>query len=246
MKFRFLILILLSLALLTGTVFAESEGTYLWDEANVLTSAEEEALNSELAEISAKLDVAIVVATVNNEATYSVKNLADSFFRSRTGYQDGVILYLAFGQIDNDYHIGAQGSMEEIFTEKMYDKIEDACLSHLSSGNYAEAISAYAGACEEEISSYGKLSVVGILLCIVVGVVLSFLVPMNILKGQLKTVRYQPEANSYIRKNSLHYTRKSDTFLRRSVARVRKPKNNSGSRGGTRGGRSGGGRSGKF
>lgn len=249
MKLRFLILLLLTLSLLTGVVFARSEGTYLWDGADVLTQDEEKRLNQELAQVSANLNTAIVVATVHNEA-YNVRDLANTFFHERTGYENGVILYLAFGQIDNDYHIEAQGTTAINFTERMYDMVENACVSHLRLGAYAEAISAYAHACEDAISSYGKISIPGLLGCIVIGMILSFLIPMMILKNQLKTVRYQSVADNYVQKGSLVLTAKTDTFLNRNISRISKPKSNpgGGSRGGgSRGGGShGGGRSGKF
>lgn len=242
MKFRHLILLALSVLLLVGCVFALPSQEYLWDEANVLSKEEEAQLTQQLAQISKELNVAIVVATVKDEA-YSVQGLGNTFFRTRTGRQNGIILFLAFGEIDNDYYIGAQGTTADKFNDRMYDKVENACVPHLRSRDYVQAISAYATACEDVLSSYGKVSGTGVLLCILIGAVLSFLIPMNILKGQLKSVRYQPEANDYIRKNSLNFTRKTDTFLHRSVSRIAKPKNNGGSR--SHGG-GGGGRSGKF
>ena len=243
MKFRHLILLTLSVLLLVGCVFAALPSQeYIWDEADILSPEEETQLTQQLAQISKELNVAIVVATVNNEA-YNVESLGNNFFRTRTGRQNGVILFLAFGEIDNDYYIGAQGTTADKFNERMYDKVENACVPHLRSGDYVQAISAYATACRDAISSYGKVSGMGILLCILIGAVLSFLIPMNILKGQLKSVRFKPEANDYIRKNSLTFTRKTDTFLHRSVSRVAKPKDNGGSR--SHGG-GGGGRSGKF
>ncbi len=246
MKLRCLILILLVAALLTTGILAANEPTYLWDEADVLTYEEEAALNQELARISQDLGVAVVAATVPDEATYSVEDLGNTFFAQHSNNRNGVILFLAFGTVDNDYYIGAQGNTQTIFTDKVYDKVENACVPHLRSGDYERAISAYAKTCNKQISSYGKVSWKGIALCVVIGIVLSFLIPMSILKRQLKSVRYQPAANSYVRTNSLRFSRKTDSFLYRNVSRVAKPKNNSS--GGRSGGGSGGhrGRSGKF
>ena len=77
---------------------------------------------------------------------------------------------------------------------------------------------------------------------------LSFLIPMSVLKGQLKSVRMQNAASSYVRPNSMQLTRERDLFLYRNVTRTARPKNNSGSgsssgssgsSGGSTGGRSG-------
>ena len=103
---------------------------------------------------------------------------------------------------------------------------------------------AYGNTCEKVISSYGKLPASGIVICILIGAVLSFLIPMNILKGQLKTVRYQPEASNYMEKDSFDLRISRDTFLHRNVTKVPKPKDTGSRSGGSSGG--GGGRGGSF
>ena len=246
MKLRYFILLLLTVTLLTTGVFATSESTYLWDEANVFSDKEEKSLNQELAEISRKLGIQVMAATVSDEATYGVEALGDAFFAEHSSSNDGVILFLAFGEIDNGYYVCAQGSTQTIFTEKVYDKVENSFVPYLRSKEYAEAVSAYAQACDKEISSYGKLPWKGVVLCVVIGVLLSFLIPMSILKRQLKSVRHQPAASSYVQENSLRLRRKTDTFLYRNVSRVAKPKNTSSGGGGRSGGGGHRGRSGKF
>lgn len=73
-----------------------------------------------------------------------------------------------------------------------------------------------------------------------------FLIPMSVLKGQLKSVRMQNAATSYVRPNSMQLTQERDLFLYRNVTRTARPKNNSGSGGSSGGGShsSTGGRSG--
>lgn len=56
------------------------------------------------------------------------------------------------------------------------------------------------------------------------GAVLSFLAPMSYLKGQLKSVRRQPDAEQYLRPGSFHLTHSADRFLYRNTTRVEKPK----------------------
>ena len=81
---------------------------------------------------------------------------------------------------------------------------------------------------------------------LIVGAVLSFLIPMSVLKGQLKSVRMQAAASSYVRPGSRELRQQRDIFLFRNVTRTARPKNNSSSGGGGGGGssRSTGGRSG--
>ncbi len=65
-----------------------------------------------------------------------------------------------------------------------------------------------------------------VIVAIVLGIVLSFLIPMSILKGQLKTVRRQTAAANYVRPNSMHLTAQRDIFLYRNVVRTEIPKAN--------------------
>ena len=246
MKLRYLILFLLLGALLCGTVLAAEaqDRTYLWDEADVLTSEEEARVNQQLADMSQKISMEIICVTVNEYG--ATENSADMYFyqKSRTG--NGVILLLAFSDRGNNYYIAARGEAWESFTEKAYDKVENACVSKLRNGNYADAIIAYGKTSRKVIATYGKVGIGGIILCILIGAGLSFLIPMNIMKGQLKTVRSQPGAASYIRKNSMKLTTQRDTFLYQNVRRVARPKNTNSGGGGSRSGGGGGGRGGSF
>ena len=82
------------------------------------------------------------------------------------------------------------------------------------------------------------------ILSLIAGAVLSFLIPMSVLKGQLKSVRMQAAASSYVRPGSMELRQQRDIFLFRNVTRTARPKNNSSSGGGGGGSRSTGGRSG--
>ena len=63
---------------------------------------------------------------------------------------------------------------------------------------------------------------------IVIGVIVAF-----VLKGQLKTVRKQSQANAYVKSGSMQVTTRSDLYLYRNISRVRKQNNSSsGSRSG--------------
>ena len=70
-------------------------------------------------------------------------------------------------------------------------------------------------------------------IALIIGVVAGVVVAL-ILKGQLKSVRKQHQANAYVRDGSMHLTMSNDIFLYRNVTRTRKQTNNSsGSSGGT-------------
>jgi uncharacterized protein len=80
-----------------------------------------------------------------------------------------------------------------------------------------------------------------------VGLLFAFIIT-GIMKGKLKSVRYQPAATSYVRKDSLNIAVSKDLFLYRKVDRRAIPKNNSSGSSTHRSssGRTHGGSSGKF
>ena len=62
-----------------------------------------------------------------------------------------------------------------------------------------------------------------ILVAIIVGFILSFITVGN-MKSKLKTVRFQPAANSYMKAGSMNITESRDMFLYNTVTRTAKPK----------------------
>jgi uncharacterized protein len=246
MKIRYFILFLILGAMLCTTVFAAEETTFFWDDAGMLTNTEEAEVNAQLAQLSQSISMNIIAVTANDYGTAEEDGAAAHFYE-KSSTDNGVILLLHFSEYGNSYYISAYGTAWEMFNDRAYDKVEDACVPLLRNGDYEEAILAYGKACKQVVTSHGKLPTGGIVLCILIGAGLSFLNPMNILKGQLKTVRRQPGASSYIQKDSMVITNQRDTFLYKNISRVAKPKNNGSSGGGSRsGGGGGGGRGGSF
>ena len=249
MIFRKFLPFLLLLCLLCSTVYAAAvpaewdDQTYLYDAAHILDEQEEAELNSYLSQLSRNTLTELIVVTANSYSTAD-ENQTATYCHQYSFSGNAVILLLSFSEYGNSYYTCAYGDAWEKFDDRAYDKVENACVPLLRSGDYAEAIRGYGDACADVISSYGKLPTGGFVICILIGALLSFLIPMNILKGQLKTVRCQPEAGSYILNDSIHFTIQSDNFSHRNVTRVAKPKNTSGSRGSSGGG--GGGRGGSF
>lgn len=69
-------------------------------------------------------------------------------------------------------------------------------------------------------------SIKTVLIAVAIGALLALLIPMSILKGQLKTVRRQNTAANYVRPNSMQLTQKRDIYLYRNVIRTAIPKAN--------------------
>ncbi len=63
-----------------------------------------------------------------------------------------------------------------------------------------------------------------ILACVAVGLLVAFVVT-GVLKGQLKTVRWENQAGNYIVDGSFDLTQSTDLYLYRNVTRTARPKN---------------------
>ncbi len=237
MKLRFFALCLLLCSLLTMVAFAaeyEENLPLLFDAADVLTDAEEQKIRNELNRISVDYD--IIVMTVDGMEYEDVYDFAYDAYHGME-YRDGIMLLWRRGSEYNEYCFLPVGEGEKVFDDDVLDALEGDCVDHLRDRDFAEAFLTYADVCEEAMADYGRISILPILLCIVIGAILSFVIPMASLKGQLKSVRSKPSAQSYVRAGSFHLTTQRDMFLYHRVVRTPKPNKNSSS------GRSGGGRS---
>ncbi len=251
MKIRNLILLLLLAVVLSTTVLAEEEQTLLFDYADVLTEEQESKVNAALAEASRETGTDIMIVTISD--AFADETLADDYFYEISTTGNGVILLVSFVPDDNSYFIAARGSAWSHFVEDDeagYDDAERAILSRLKGGRYEKAFVKFADACEGVISGRIRIPTGWILLSLIIGGILSFLIPMKTMKQQLKSVRSQPGACNYIRNESLVLTEKTDRFLYQNVSRVAKAENNR-SGGGSHGrsgggGRGSGGRGGRF
>ncbi len=66
-----------------------------------------------------------------------------------------------------------------------------------------------------------------LIISVVVGAVIALIV-VNVMKGQLKSVRKESGAGNYIKAGSFNLTRSNDFFLYRTVTKNEKPKSNTG------------------
>ncbi len=209
------------------------------DLADLLTDSDEAALLNKLDEISLRQKMDVTVATVNDLDGYaSAAEYADVVYEyCKYGYgsqKDGLLLLISTE--DRDWAISTCGYGITAFTEAGIEYINKQIKSDLSDDNYAAAFDTYANLCDEFItqvrsgSPFDKdnlprepLSMIWIPISIVIGVVLALII-VGSMKGQLKTVRTQAAANSYLKKDSLAITESSDLFLYHTVTRSKKEK----------------------
>ena len=117
------------------------------------------------------------------------------------------------------------------------DSIGDVIVSDLSDGDYTAAFDAFADQCGYYLDGYingfpfnfGK----NLLICLIIGIVAGVVVAF-VLKGQLKTVRKQNQANVYVKPGSMQVTVRNDFFLYREVSKSKKESSSSSGSGSSR------------
>lgn len=239
-KLMTLLLSLLLIAALAVPAAASEYLPYLIDDADLLTPSQEEDLAEQLADLSEKWDMDIVVVTADDLDGYSSTAYADDFY-DYGGYGKDGILWL----IDMDNRkstISTSGYGITVFTDAGQDYMQDRIAPMLTDEEYGEAIEVYIDLCDDfcrqadEGAPYdvGNLpkepfdTGMSVIIAVVVGIIVA-LIGTGIMKGQLKSVRAKAEATDYMKPGSLQLTEARDFFLYRHIDRREKPKNNGGS-----------------
>lgn len=240
MKKLFSVLLALLLILsLSSTVFASAQDTFLLDEADLLTASEESSLESKLRSISKEYGAQIIVATMPSLQGWDIDSFIEYAYDT-TGfgfgtYHDGVMLLIAMEE--REYRILSNGLAGDAIGGSEIDAISDAIVDDLSAGYYADAFDAYADHCAYYLNGaingfpfdFGGSLFLALVIGLAAGLIVAF-----VLKAQLKSVKRQNQAASYVRNGSMHLTTNSDLFLYRNIRRTRRQ--TSSSSGGTRSG----------
>lgn len=244
-------LLLCALLALPALAAEDMHPLRLIDNAGLLSSKEKAQILARLDAASEEnnFDVAIVIVPAE-EVGSNVKGYADRYYETH-GYglgsdgESGILLLISPDGEHVNYAYTTYGKGSRPFDDDAFDRLDDAFLPALRERNYLTACLAFADTSGEIAAEGGINFVAWSILSLAAGALLSFLIPMTVLKGQLKSVRKQAAASSYVRQGSMVLTQRRDLFLYRNVTRTPRPKSNpsSGRSGG--GSRSTGGRSGR-
>ena len=244
MKKRIFTVFLAVFLLIALAVPAWAQSDFVQDGADLLTDSQEAALSQRLAQISDTYGAQVVVATVASSQGMYMDDLVDYIYDSQSlGYgpdRDGVLLVVCMDI--REYQIIGNGFASQAIDNSNIDEICDVIVTDLSDGNYAEAFREFADQCEYYLDGYvnGFPFAAGkhLLTSLVVGLLLAVIVT-SILRGQLKSVRQQNQADAYVKPGSMQLRISQDLYLYRNVTRTKKE--SSSSSGGSGGGRSRGG-----
>ena len=222
------------------------------DFEGLLTSVELEVLTEKLERISEEYQCDVVVVTAPYTEGRTATQFADDFYDyNRYGYnesRDGILLFVSLEE--RIWATSTCGKAIEIFSDSDLYMIEDEFVPLLSEDDFYGAFTTFADLCEDEISSHGKIqfSILYLFPAAIIGVIIAF-ISVLVMKGQLKSVRYEPAARNYLRNGSLVISERADTFLYSTVSKRAKPKDTGSSGGGSHTSSSGsshGGHSGSF
>ena len=217
-----------------------SEYERVQDLAGLLSNNEEALLVTTLNELSERQKMDIIVLTTDTLNGKTPRDYADDIYDySNFGYgesKDGALLLISVE--DNDWYISTCGYGITVFTDAGIEYIGKQIKGELSDGNFAGAFDKFADLCDDFISQARTgepydvknlpkepLSLIWIPIAIVAGFILSLII-VGRMKAKLKTVRFQPAANSYMKAGSMNITESRDLFLYNTVTRTAKPKDN--------------------
>ena len=249
-----LLLVLLICFALTVPAFAEAGNFHMVDTAGLLTSIQEAALESKLAEISARQGTEVCIVTVNSLEGMIIADYSEYFYDSYMDDVPAVVLFIAMDE--REWDIAAYGGAEVSFNAAGREYIGGQILDSLSDEDFNGAFTDFATLCDDFLTQaaagepYGSgnlpkepMAWYSILIALGIGLIVALIVT-GVMRSALKSVAMQ-HAAEYVRPGSLQLTRSQDIFLYRTVSRRERPKSSTSSGSGA-GSSSGNHTSGKF
>lgn len=231
-RFWALLLVFLFLAL---PALAEQR---VFDEADLLSSAAENALEQAIDRVRQRYGFDVVVATVphtnNREIRYFAADFYDYGGFGFNSTHDGILFLISSST--RKYFILNTGVSEQIFNDaELYD-IEDEVVPLLKNNRYDEAMTVFVSLVEKELNLRTPLGRANAWfpLIAIAGIAIAAAAVL-MMKRQMRTVRRQSSASRYVRKGSFSLARCQDIYLYTSTSRTR-IETSSGGSGGHHGG----------
>lgn len=178
---RYIILLISMLMFLLACGF-DSPKQKVYDNAGILSEAEEESLNQLCLEASNKTESDFVIVTVESLEGKSVTAYAEDFFDyNGFGYEKekGTGTIFLISMEERDIAFSTSGDCEELFSGSASDKIIEKVSSYLSNGDYYNGFVTYINMAKEYIENEGKWNsqkILDLLIQIVASVVVASVV----------------------------------------------------------------------
>ena len=250
--FGFCLVLVLLLSATLPALAEKQEIPQVYDAADLLSSAEEQALTDKLD----ALDIFVAVVTTDRLGGKSPMAYADDFYDENYGAPDGILLLVSIE--DNDWWISTCGYGIHAFTDAGIEYMGGQFVPYLSDGDYAQAFDVYADLCEDFLRQaetgdpYDSHNLpkapFNVVFCVVIALIAGFVLALIVVSGmkqKLKT-HMQSHAASYVKRGSMQVTVHKDLYLYSTITRRRRENQGGSSTHRSSSGRSHGGGGGKF
>ena len=227
-----LLLSLLVLSTLCVNVFAQNT-TYVYDEADLFTSEEENELSEKIEQLVAKHNMDFVIVTTDDTNGLSSQDYADDYYDYNDYKEDGILLL--YDMDNREIYVSTKGLGITYLTDYGREEILDYIWDDITNGNYASAANDFLSYIDEYMTSGEEGEIIDIYneepefgmfnigIALVGALIITALV-RGILNKQLKSVSTQHFARNYVVKNSFNLTGYSNFFVRKTVNKTPRPK----------------------
>lgn len=276
MKHKLICLILCLLLLPSLFLSVGAEQQYVIDNADLMSSSEEAALEEKAQALRQEYGMDVVILTVDSLDGKHPQDYANDYYDYNGYSEDGVIFILSMEK--RDRYISTCGNAAYVLTDYGIQQVGESALPYLKSGDYYGAFDAFLDALptyfsayndgtpidgtvptsgdyyhgdQEEVVYYEQPRHVNVWISIVIGAVIGGITVL-IMRACMNTKRPQRSAGSYLNDSSYHLRTNQDLFLYSNVTKTRIQQESSSSGGGgssvhtSSSGRTHGGGGGKF
>ena len=214
------------------------------DESDLLSDAEEQALDAKLAAYEQAHGIRILVGTVKNTHKQVLGKVANAVVdRIADGGANGTIVLLLAPK-ERDFYISTDNKMRTRITDDNgIEHLAGQFVPSLKENKYAEGFTAFAAAVDEMVTYYEKegkpfnpdaflLTIVALVGALIAAALVYWFIFAN-LSDSMLSVRSAHEADDYVERGSFRLTHRADVFLRTTESRETKHKETSSSSSGS-------------
>lgn len=229
----------LALSALAAEPWEGWERSRLMDEDNRLSESERQDLLTRLDTLSEQYQMDFVIVTTPTLGEYSPQEFADyTFLHYGFGQGEdeaGVLLVVCMES--RDWYVATHGRAISVFTDSAIQSLGEGMVGDLADNDFAGAFYTYLSDCEyyldTDVADYTEEDtlfppLIYLPICLLIGFIIA-LIAVAVMKHKLKSVRFQPAADSYVTPGSMQVTESGDLFLYSTVSQVARPKEDSSS-----------------
>ena len=152
MKHKLICLILCLLLLPSLFLSVGAEQQYVIDNADLMSSSEEAALEEKAQALRQEYGMDVVILTVDSLDGKRPQEYADDYY-DYNGYADNGVLFL-LSMEERDWYISTKGNAIYALTDYGIQQVGEAALPYLSSGEYYEAFTVFLDALPVYFTAY--------------------------------------------------------------------------------------------